>query len=80
MAESDDRIAPSTDSDDSQDGLFRSSDYFIAVMGVTGVGKSTFINHLSNKNVEVGHTLKARESERQEPSRPALTALQVHRK
>ncbi|KAI1439730.1 P-loop containing nucleoside triphosphate hydrolase protein [Annulohypoxylon stygium] len=32
---------------------------FIAVMGVTGAGKSTFINHCTEKRVEIGHDLQA---------------------
>jgi len=33
---------------------------FIAVMGVTGAGKSTFISAVSmNQNVEVGHGLES---------------------
>src|SRR6202044_2750014 len=40
-------------------GLFRSSDVHIAVMGVTGAGKSSFISLLSDKTVAVGHDLQA---------------------
>lgn len=32
-------------------------DVIIAVMGLTGVGKSTFIQHLSDSEIVVGHTL-----------------------
>ncbi|KAI1087988.1 P-loop containing nucleoside triphosphate hydrolase protein [Rostrohypoxylon terebratum] len=32
---------------------------FIAVMGVTGAGKSTFINHCTENQVEIGHDLQA---------------------
>ena len=31
----------------------------IAVMGVTGVGKSTFINYFSDGEAVVGHSLEA---------------------
>ncbi|KZM21060.1 uncharacterized protein EKO05_0011164 [Ascochyta rabiei] len=34
-------------------------DIVIAVMGVTGVGKSTFVNHFSNESAIVGHGLEA---------------------
>ncbi len=34
---------------------------FIAVMGVTGAGKSSFISLCSDEVVEVGHDLTARE-------------------
>ncbi|EHL01445.1 P-loop containing nucleoside triphosphate hydrolase [Glarea lozoyensis ATCC 20868] len=33
----------------------RSNPQIILVMGVTGVGKSTFIHHATGRNVEVGH-------------------------
>jgi len=35
------------------------TDIVIAVMGMTGVGKSTFINYFSDEPVPVGHTLEA---------------------
>jgi putative ribosome biogenesis GTPase RsgA len=40
-------------------GFERSSDTVIAVMGMTGVGKSTFINYFADKPVPIGHTLEA---------------------
>ncbi|TFK20899.1 kinase-like protein [Coprinopsis marcescibilis] len=37
---------------------FHRSDFVVAIMGATGVGKSTFINHIAGKPVsEVGHAL-----------------------
>jgi GTP-binding protein EngB required for normal cell division len=35
------------------------SDIFIAVMGVTGSGKSTFISHCTDQKVQVGHSLQS---------------------
>ncbi|KAI0886793.1 P-loop containing nucleoside triphosphate hydrolase protein [Annulohypoxylon maeteangense] len=35
------------------------NDVFIAVMGVTGAGKSTFISHCTENQVEIGHDLQA---------------------
>ncbi len=37
----------------------QASDMFIAVMGVTGVGKSTFISHLAERAVKIGHDMEA---------------------
>ncbi|KAI8180249.1 hypothetical protein K4K52_003952 [Colletotrichum sp. SAR 10_76] len=37
----------------------RKNDVFIAVMGVTGSGKSSFIEHCSGKPVQIGHNLRA---------------------
>lgn len=37
----------------------RSSDIVIAVMGVTGSGKSTFISQLVDQEVPVGHGLRS---------------------
>ncbi|KAI2471104.1 P-loop containing nucleoside triphosphate hydrolase protein [Annulohypoxylon bovei var. microspora] len=37
----------------------RDSDVFIALMGVTGAGKSTFISHCTENQVEIGHDLQA---------------------
>ncbi|KAI3224903.1 hypothetical protein DTO012A9_6924 [Penicillium roqueforti] len=37
----------------------RPTDVFIAVMGVTGSGKSSFISLCSGKSVQIGHTLDA---------------------
>lgn len=37
-----------------------SKDLFIAVMGVTGSGKSTFISRCTSTKVEVGHGLRSR--------------------
>ena len=37
----------------------KDSDMFIAVMGVTGVGKSTFISQLSDRPVKIGHNMDA---------------------
>lgn len=31
----------------------------LVVMGVTGVGKSTFIQHATGKEVKIGHTQEA---------------------
>ncbi|KAL2836886.1 hypothetical protein BJY01DRAFT_251765 [Aspergillus pseudoustus] len=39
--------------------LPRASDVYIAVMGVTGAGKSTFISHLADEDVVVGNGLHA---------------------
>lgn len=33
-------------------------DVFIAIMGVTGAGKSTFISHCTEKQLEIGHGLQ----------------------
>lgn len=35
----------------------------IAVMGVTGAGKSTLINHLVDEDVAIGHNLASCEEE-----------------
>jgi type IV secretory pathway VirB4 component len=49
-----------THQQDFRDGFQpRESDAFIAVMGVTGSGKSTFISHCADKTVEIGSTLQA---------------------
>jgi type IV secretory pathway VirB4 component len=46
--------------DDFRDGFQpQDSDIFIAVMGVTGAGKSTFISHCTQKAVKIGHDLQA---------------------
>lgn len=37
----------------------RPTDVFIAVMGVTGVGKSTLISLCTNREVEIGHGLSS---------------------
>lgn len=37
----------------------RPSDVFIAVMGVTGSGKSSFVSMCSGKRVKIGHSLEA---------------------
>lgn len=34
-------------------------DVFIAIMGMTGSGKSTFISHCTNGKVQIGHDLMA---------------------
>jgi len=34
-------------------------DIIIAVMGVTGAGKSTFISLLSNEEIKIGHGLQS---------------------
>ena len=34
-------------------------DVYLAVMGVTGAGKSSFIKLCTNKNVVIGHNLKS---------------------
>jgi hypothetical protein len=38
---------------------FSKNDIIIAVMGVTGAGKSTFISLLSDEKIEIGHGLKS---------------------
>lgn len=38
-------------------------DVVIAVMGITGAGKSTFINHLVDQDVKIGHELVSCETE-----------------
>jgi predicted GTPase len=40
-------------------GTPTAGDVVIAVMGVTGVGKSTFINYFSDGEAVVGHSLEA---------------------
>jgi predicted GTPase len=37
----------------------RNKNVVIAIMGVTGAGKSTFISQLTNEEVEVGHHLES---------------------
>jgi GTP-binding protein EngB required for normal cell division len=37
----------------------QASDVYVAVMGVTGAGKSTFISHLADEQVLVGNGLNA---------------------
>jgi GTP-binding protein EngB required for normal cell division len=37
----------------------RNEDVVIAVMGVTGAGKSTFISQLTKEEVVVGHSLSS---------------------
>jgi len=37
--------------------LARPEDIVIAVMGITGSGKTTFINHFSEKELMIGHGL-----------------------
>jgi putative protein kinase ArgK-like GTPase of G3E family len=37
--------------------MFRPEDIVIAVMGITGVGKSTFISHLTDEDVVIGRGL-----------------------
>jgi ABC-type proline/glycine betaine transport system ATPase subunit len=34
-------------------------DEIIAVMGITGVGKSTFIEHLTKVGLKIGHSLQS---------------------
>ena len=36
-----------------------SSDILIAVMGMTGVGKSTFVNYFADQKAEVGDDLES---------------------
>ena len=36
----------------------QATDVFIAIMGVTGSGKSTFIAHCTEKELEIGHGLQ----------------------
>lgn len=59
MAESDDIVALPENPADREKRPIGPNDYFVAVMGVTGVGKSSFIQHLSGERVEIGHTLEA---------------------
>lgn len=40
----------------------KKDDVFIAIMGVTGAGKSTFISHCTEQEVQVGHSLQACQS------------------
>ncbi|KAL7270430.1 hypothetical protein RUND412_006869 [Rhizina undulata] len=40
-------------------GLSIKKDALIAVMGMTGVGKSSFISAVTNKNVKIGHSLQS---------------------
>lgn len=42
--------------------FIRDKDIVIAVMGVTGAGKSTFVSNLTDETVTVGHDLEACES------------------
>jgi ATPase subunit of ABC transporter with duplicated ATPase domains len=42
--------------------MFRPDDIVIAVMGITGVGKSTFISHLTDEEVVIGRGLASCES------------------
>ncbi|KAH7123526.1 P-loop containing nucleoside triphosphate hydrolase protein [Dendryphion nanum] len=37
----------------------RSGDVVIAVMGITGSGKTTFVNHFADDQLQIGHTLEA---------------------
>jgi signal recognition particle receptor subunit beta len=37
----------------------RPNDVFIAVMGVTGAGKSTFISQLAQRPIKIGYSLQA---------------------
>ena len=41
------------------DGPRRVQDVYIAVMGVTGAGKSTFISTCSGKKAKIGHSLQS---------------------
>ena len=41
------------------DGPRRVHDVYIAVMGVTGAGKSTFISTCSGKKAKIGHSLQS---------------------
>lgn len=47
---------------DRLDDLLRKPEVFIAVMGKTGTGKTSFINAVTGNNLEVGHSLQACES------------------
>jgi ABC-type Mn2+/Zn2+ transport system ATPase subunit len=38
-------------------------DVYIAVMGVTGAGKSTFIKECTGQEIEIGHTLESCKSQ-----------------
>ncbi|KAH7400674.1 P-loop containing nucleoside triphosphate hydrolase protein [Phaeosphaeria sp. MPI-PUGE-AT-0046c] len=48
-----------SESTDSTRSIPTAGDTVIAVMGVTGVGKSTFINHFSDEQTVIGHGLEA---------------------
>jgi ABC-type protease/lipase transport system fused ATPase/permease subunit len=48
-----------------QQPFLRAGDAVLAVMGVTGAGKSTFVSLLSpDKDVEIGHDLRSSERDR----------------
>ena len=39
--------------------IISKNDIIIAIMGVTGAGKSTFISLLSDQEIEIGHGLQS---------------------
>ena len=49
-------------SDDSVSSLQENSDLYVAVMGTTGAGKSTFISHCTREEVRIGHDMESCES------------------
>ena len=59
MADSEDTSVLLEDETDTRKTAFGPNDYFVAVMGMTGVGKSSFIKHLSGESVKIGHSLQA---------------------
>lgn len=59
----------------------RPTDVFIAVMGVTGAGKSTFISTLTDEEVEIGHDMESCEFSVLRPSRALrLTSLKARKR
>ncbi|KAI9693201.1 MAG: hypothetical protein M1822_005197 [Bathelium mastoideum] len=52
MSTEDDTVSPGSED-------FKPDDIFIAVMGVTGAGKSSFISLCTEEEVEIGHNLQA---------------------
>ncbi|KAH0357377.1 hypothetical protein KCU83_g1017, partial [Aureobasidium melanogenum] len=48
---------PSENKTTNTNKIFGKDDLFVAVMGLTGSGKSTFISHCTEESVEVGHGL-----------------------
>jgi hypothetical protein len=61
--------------------LSRPNDVIIAVMGVTGTGKSAFIHHLAGHGVRIGHSLHSCKSILLSYSTsPADLIMQAHRK
>jgi type IV secretory pathway VirB4 component len=60
LFEADNGYLPISEVQNFRDGFApRPSDVFIAIMGVTGAGKSTFISLCSDREVKIGHNLQA---------------------